>query len=75
MRPRTTVGTGIMLCLLATTGCAPPAPPLTEVEGVVDSVDLTQTPPVLSVNGGNYTMDKIKRIVVPSSANTGTGSS
>jgi flagellar basal-body rod modification protein FlgD len=40
----------------------------TEVEGVVDSVDLTQTPPVLSVNGGNYTMDKIKRIVVPSYA-------
>jgi flagellar basal-body rod modification protein FlgD len=40
----------------------------TEVQGVVASVDLTKTPPVLSVNGGDYTMDKIKRIVVPSFA-------
>jgi flagellar basal-body rod modification protein FlgD len=46
----------------------------TEVEGVVDSVDLTQNPPVLSVNGGNYTMDKIKRIVVPSFVDPGSGS-
>ena len=35
----------------------------TEVQATVDSVDLTQTPPVLSVNGQNYTLDKIKRIV------------
>ena len=35
----------------------------TEAQGTVDSVDLTQTPPVLSVNGQNYSMDKIKRIV------------
>ena len=39
----------------------------TEVQAVVDSVDLTQDPPLLSVNGQNYTMDKIKRIVVPNS--------
>jgi len=37
----------------------------TEIEGVVDSVDLTQTPPVLSVNGQNYTMNQIKRVVRP----------
>jgi flagellar basal-body rod modification protein FlgD len=37
----------------------------TEVQAVVDSVDLTQDPPTLSVNGQNYTMDKIKRIVRP----------
>jgi flagellar basal-body rod modification protein FlgD len=37
----------------------------TEVEAPVDSVDLTQNPPLLSVNGQNYTMDKIKRIVRP----------
>ncbi|HEY9452318.1 MAG TPA: flagellar hook capping FlgD N-terminal domain-containing protein [Bradyrhizobium sp.] len=37
----------------------------TEVEAPVDSVDLTQTPPRLSVNGQDYTMDKIKRIVRP----------
>ncbi|MFL9827028.1 flagellar hook assembly protein FlgD [Rhodoplanes sp. SY1] len=35
----------------------------TEVTGKVDSVDLTQTPPVLSVGGQTFTFDKIKRIV------------
>ena len=35
----------------------------TEVQGVVDSVDLTQNPPLLSIGGQNYTIDKIKRIV------------
>ena len=35
----------------------------TEVSGVVDSVDLTQTPPLLSIAGQNYALDKIKRIV------------
>jgi flagellar basal-body rod modification protein FlgD len=38
----------------------------TEVQATVDSVDLTQSPPLLSINGQNYTMDKIKRIVRPS---------
>ena len=38
-----------------------------EVQATVDSVDLTQNPPVLSINGQNYTMDKIKRIVRPGS--------
>src|SRR3990172_9547680 len=31
----------------------------TEVQAQVDSVDLTQNPPLLSINGQNYTMDKI----------------
>jgi flagellar basal-body rod modification protein FlgD len=39
----------------------------TEVEGIVDSVDLNQTPPVLSMGGQDYTLDKIKRVVRPSS--------
>jgi flagellar basal-body rod modification protein FlgD len=39
----------------------------TEVQAVVDSVDLTKDPPVLSINGEDYTMDKIKRIVRPGS--------
>jgi flagellar basal-body rod modification protein FlgD len=34
-----------------------------EIEGVVDSADLTQSPPVLSIAGQNYTLDKIKRLV------------
>jgi len=37
----------------------------TEVEGLVDSVDMTQTPPVLSMGGQDYTIDKIKRVVRP----------
>jgi flagellar basal-body rod modification protein FlgD len=37
----------------------------TEVQAEVDSVDLTQEPPLLSINGQNYTLDKIKRIVRP----------
>ena len=35
----------------------------TEVQGVVDSVDLTASPPLLSIGGKNYTTDQIKRIV------------
>lgn len=35
----------------------------TEVQATVDSVDLTQDPPLLSINGQNFTMNKIKRIV------------
>ena len=35
----------------------------TEVQAVVDSVDLSQSPPVMSINGQNYTLDKIKRVV------------
>jgi flagellar basal-body rod modification protein FlgD len=42
----------------------------TEVQAVVDSVDLTQDPPTLSVNGQNYTMDKIKRIVRPTATSS-----
>jgi flagellar basal-body rod modification protein FlgD len=34
-----------------------------EIEAVVDSADLTQSPPVLSIAGQNYTLDKIKRLV------------
>jgi flagellar basal-body rod modification protein FlgD len=35
----------------------------TQVEATVQSVDLTQTPPVLSVNGQNYTLSQIQEIV------------
>ncbi len=35
----------------------------TEVQGVVDSVDMTKTPPTLSVNNTEYALDKIKRVV------------
>jgi flagellar basal-body rod modification protein FlgD len=35
----------------------------TQVTGVVDSVDLTQSPPTLSIGGQNFTLDKIKQVV------------
>jgi flagellar basal-body rod modification protein FlgD len=36
-----------------------------EIQGVVDSVDVTKTPPELSVGGQLFTLDKIKRVVRP----------
>ena len=44
----------------------------TEVQGIVDSVDLTSSPPLLSIGGQSYTTDKIKRVVRPGA--TGTSS-
>src|SRR5262245_43396638 len=35
----------------------------TEIHGVVDSVDLTASPPLLWIGGQSYTTDKIKRVV------------
>jgi flagellar basal-body rod modification protein FlgD len=35
----------------------------TEVQGVVDSVDLTASPPLLSIGGQTYTTDQIRRVV------------
>jgi flagellar basal-body rod modification protein FlgD len=35
----------------------------TEIQGVVDSVDLTKTPPTLLVGSTEYALDKIKRVV------------
>jgi flagellar basal-body rod modification protein FlgD len=35
----------------------------TEIDAVVDSADLTQTPPTVSVAGQDYSLDKIRRII------------
>ncbi len=42
----------------------------TEVQGVVDSVDLTASPPLLSIGGQTYTTDQIRRVVRPSSSSS-----
>lgn len=34
-----------------------------EVEGIVDSVDMTKSPPLLSIGGKNYTVDQIKSVI------------
>jgi flagellar basal-body rod modification protein FlgD len=44
----------------------------TQVEGIVDSVDLTKQPPQLSMSGINFTVDKIKKIMQPSTSTTPT---
>ena len=35
----------------------------TEIEAMVDSADLTETPPLLSIAGKDYTIDKLKRVI------------
>ena len=35
----------------------------TQIQGLVNSVDLTQSPPLLSINGQTYTVNQIKSIV------------
>lgn len=48
----------------------------TEIQGVVDSVDVSQIPPMLNVNGKDYTLDKIKRVVryvAPGDSTSGSG--
>jgi len=37
----------------------------TEIIAIVDSVDLTKDPPILSINGKDYTVDQIKRVLRP----------
>jgi len=37
----------------------------TQVQATVDSVDLSQNPPVLSINGRSYPLNKITKIVRP----------
>ena len=43
----------------------------TEVQGIVDSVDLTASPPLLSIGGQTYTTDKIKRVVRQTASTSG----
>ena len=37
----------------------------TQVQGVVDSVDVSQNPPILSIGGQNIPLDKIKQVFRP----------
>ncbi|QWG19592.1 flagellar biosynthesis protein FlgD [Bradyrhizobium sediminis] len=40
----------------------------TEIQGVVDSVDLTASPALLSIGGQNYTTDQIRRVIRPTTS-------
>ena len=39
----------------------------TQIQARVNSVDLTQTPPLLSINGQTYTVNQLQKIVAPGS--------
>jgi flagellar basal-body rod modification protein FlgD len=45
----------------------------TQIQGVVDSVDLTQNPPVFSIGGQSFTLSQIQGVVNPNSS-SGQGS-
>jgi flagellar basal-body rod modification protein FlgD len=47
----------------------------TSVGGVVSSVDLTQSPPLLTIGTQTYTISQIESIVAPATGTTGTSSS
>ncbi len=51
------------MSITATDANGQPVAISTEVQGVVDSADLTQDPPTLSVGGLNFGLNKIKRVV------------
>jgi flagellar basal-body rod modification protein FlgD len=42
-----------------------------QVQGVVSSVDLTQSPPLLSIDGQSYMLSQVKSIIATSSSSTG----
>jgi flagellar basal-body rod modification protein FlgD len=42
----------------------------TQVEGVVDGVDFSQSPPLLSIGGQSFTLDKIKQVTRPAATAT-----
>ena len=47
----------------------------TEIVGQVDSADLSASPPLLSIGGQTFTVDQIKKVVLPSASNTSSSSS
>jgi flagellar basal-body rod modification protein FlgD len=51
------------LTTTATDSSGNPVSVTTQVQGLVSSVDLTQTPPMLSIGGQTFTVNQIRRIV------------
>lgn len=53
------------LSIIAKDASGETVPVSTEVEGIVDGIDLNQVPPVLWIGGQTFTLDKIKQIRRP----------
>jgi flagellar basal-body rod modification protein FlgD len=53
------------LSATAVTASGQSTPVTTQLEGLVSSVDLTQTPPVLTISGQSYKITDIQQIIAP----------
>jgi flagellar basal-body rod modification protein FlgD len=51
------------IAVTATDASGQPATISTQIEGTVDSVDLSKTPPTVSIGGNNYTISQIKQVI------------
>jgi len=58
------------LSVVATDAAGKTATVSTQIQGTIDSVDLTQTPPKLSIGGQTFTLDQIKKVVRSTSSTT-----
>jgi flagellar basal-body rod modification protein FlgD len=58
------------LSVVATDAAGKTATVSTQIQGTIDSVDLTQTPPQLSIGGQTFTLDQIKKVVRSTTATT-----
>ena len=47
----------------ATDASGQPTAVSTQIQGVVDSADLTKTPPTLSIGGHDYTISQVKQVI------------
>jgi flagellar basal-body rod modification protein FlgD len=62
------------IAVTATGANGKPVAVSTQVQGVVNAVDLNQNPPVLSVNGQNFTVSQILNIALPNSSSSSNSS-
>ncbi|NEW96605.1 flagellar hook capping FlgD N-terminal domain-containing protein [Rhodopseudomonas sp. BR0G17] len=58
------------LSIVATDASGKTATVSTQIQGTIDSVDLTQTPPKLSIGGQNFSLDQINKLVRANSTAT-----
>ncbi|RED23223.1 flagellar basal-body rod modification protein FlgD [Rhodopseudomonas thermotolerans] len=58
------------LSIVATDASGKTATVSTQIQGTIDSVDLSQTPPKLSIGGQTFTLDQINKLVRSSSSAT-----
>ncbi|NEW88222.1 flagellar biosynthesis protein FlgD [Rhodopseudomonas sp. WA056] len=60
------------LSIVATDASGQTATVSTQIYGTIDSVDLTQTPPKLSIGGQSFTLDQINKLVRPTTSTPAT---